>query len=115
MSKVWGMHTITLRSGVKADDFEKFLIKDVAKRPMFEGWKLHLLKGERGDRKGQYMVMIEIDSLEARDRASPTPDKMSPEAEQFSKAHPELNQVFEKWGSLSTVPGQSTIFTDYVE
>src|SRR5712692_7358742 len=115
MLKVWGMHMITLRPGVKAADFEKFLTTDVAKMPMYAGWNVHLLKGERGERKGQYVVLFEIDSLEARNRYSPTPDKMSPEADQFGKAHPELAGVFEKWGSLATVPGESTNYTDYVE
>ncbi len=115
MSKVWGMHMVTLRPGIKAEDFEKFMMTDVAKLPMYDGWKVRLLKGERGERKGEYMVLIEIDSLEARNRFSPEPDKASPEADEFDKSHPEGNQVFEKWATLATVPGQATMYTDYVE
>ena len=115
MPKVWGMHMIALRPGVKGEDFERFFKAEAAKLPFPEGWKWHLLKGERGERVGRYMVLFEIDSIEARDRYSPAEDVASPEFQRFIEAHPEMTSAFEKWKTLAHAPGSGTIFTDYVE
>ena len=40
--------------------------------PDLPGWRLALLRGDRGDHVGQYVLMVEIDSIEARDRVSPS-------------------------------------------
>ena len=69
MSRVFGMHMIALRPGVKAEDFEKFVIEEAYPFP----WpsEVYLLKGDRGDREGKYLVMYEFESVEARDRSFP--------------------------------------------
>ena len=109
MSKVFGMHMIALRPGVKAEDFEKFVTEEVF--PLFsrEGGESYLLKGDRGDREGKYLVMYEFESVEARDRLFPSPGEMSEEAQQFFEP---LAPVFEKWATFATPV--DTICTDYV-
>jgi len=106
---------IALRPGVKGKDFETFFKAEAAKLPFPEGWKWHLLKGERGERVGRYMVLFEIDSVETRDGYSPAEDAFSPEFEQFFNSHPEWAGITEKWGTLAHTPGGGTIFTDYVQ
>src|SRR5215467_11162569 len=106
MSKVWALHMIALRPGVKANEFEKFVKNEGSKMPMYDGWKVRLLKGERGERVGRYMVLIEIDDLATRDRFSPSENASSPEADKFAKAHPESLPVLEKWRKyVSALPG----------
>ena len=109
MSKVFGMHMISLRPGVKAEDFEKFVLEEMYPVPNFEGWKEYLLKGDRGDREGKYLWMIEIESVETRDRVFPAPGELSKEAQQFLEAQA---AVFEKWATMATA--MDSISTDYV-
>lgn len=113
MSKVFGIHTLALRPGVRAEDFEKFVKEELPSVAQYPGWKFHILKGERGDREGKYLALVEIESLEERNRFSPSPSESSEEAKQFAEAHPEDAKIFEKWDTL--VGGFSVIFTDYVE
>jgi hypothetical protein len=115
MAKVFGMHMIGLRTGVKGEDFETFFREKVAPLPNFPGTKWYLLKGERGDREGKYLVMSEIESVEARDRFAPKPDESSEEAERFMGAHKEaFEAVFAEWEKLASPVGAPTIYTDYV-
>lgn len=109
MAKVFGMHMIALRPGVKAEDFEKFVIEEIYPVPNFEGFNNYLLKGDRGDREGKYLWVIEIESVEARDKIFPAPGELSEEAQQFFVAQ---GAVFEKWATLATP--MDMISTDYV-
>ena len=109
MSKVFGMHMISLLPGVKAEDFEKFVMEEVYPVPNPEGWKNYLLKGDRGDREGKYLWMSEFESVEARDRLFPSPGEMSKEAQQFLEAQA---AVLEKWATFATP--LDVISTDYV-
>ena len=107
MSKVFGMHMIALRPGMKAEDFEKFVIEEVYSLPW--PWEVYLLKGDRGDREGKYLVMNEFESVEARDRWFPAPGEMSEEAQQLFEP---FAPVLEKWATFATP--LDTICTDYV-
>lgn len=111
MSKVFGMHMIALKPGVKAEDFEKFVTEELSTLPSLEGVKTYLLKGDRGDREGKYLFMDEFESVEVRDRYFPSPGEMSKEAQQFYGA-PALVAMMEKWASLATPV--DVIYTDYV-
>ena len=109
MSKVFGMHMIALHPGVKAEDFEKYVMEEVYPVPTPEGSKYYLLKGDRGDREGKYLWMMELESVEARDRLFPSPGEMSKEAQQFFEAQA---VVAEKWATFATP--MDVIYTDYV-
>lgn len=115
MAKVFGMHMIGLRTGVKGEDFEKFFRERVAHLPLFQGWKLCLLKGDRGDREGKYLLLVEIESVEARNRYSPASDQNSAESNRFLETHKEAYEsVFAEWEKLASLIGAPTIYTDYV-
>jgi len=109
MAKVFGMHMIALKPGVKAGDFENFIQQAVRSAPPIEGLKNYLLKGDRGDREGKYLWMMEIESVEARDRLFPSAGELSEEAQQF---HAALAAILEKWATFATLP--DIISTDYV-
>ena len=111
MAKVFGMHMIALHPGVKAEDFEKFVVAEMY--PIFEAsldMKVYLLRGDRGDREGRYLVMTEFSSVEARDRQYPAPGEMSKEIQQIFAAQAAL---LEKWNSFATP--FNVIYTDYIE
>ena len=116
MTRVFGMHEIELNPGVKEEDFENFFLKEMATGPIFPGWGMRLLKGDRGAREGKYLVLFEIESAEARDRFAPAPNQSNEETDQFLKEHKEiLDPIFEKWATFSTTDlGANLNYTDYL-
>ena len=86
VAKVLGMHAIVLRPGVKEEDFERLMAEGMPKLRLYEGWKYYLLKGDRGDRKGRYLYLIEIGSVESRDRYAPADNVSSEEARKFAES-----------------------------
>ena len=109
MAKVYGLHEIELRPGADPAAFEQ-LVASAAELENFEGWTPYLLKGERGERKGKYMLLVEIESLAARDRYAPDSGSTAEMEELSRQAAP----FWERWRALATVPGEDTVFTDYV-
>ncbi len=110
MSKVFGLHTIALKPGADAKDFEKFVADAVSAFPPFPGVEFYLLKGDRGDRAGGYLWAIEFESVEARQRYFPAPNEMSPEAQQLMAS---WAPIFEKWETYATPI--NVIYTDYTD
>lgn len=110
MSKVFAIRMIALKPGVKAEDYEKFVTEEVYPLSWPKGMKVHLLKGDRGDREGRYLWMYEFESIEARDRLFPSPDadEASEEFQQFIEA---TAAVSEKAMTFAIGGG---IYTDYV-
>ena len=67
MAKVYGVIPVALRPGVKGEDFASFWLKEYAPLGQRVGWQSHLLKGDRGERVGQYAVIWEMPSVESRE------------------------------------------------
>ena len=109
MAKVFGMHMVALKPGVKAEDFEKFVKEEVYPTLELEGVESYLLKGDRGDREGKYLWVMEVESVEARDRLFPSPGESSEEVRQFFESYA---AVSDKWGTFATPV--DVIYTDYV-
>jgi hypothetical protein len=114
MAKVFGLHEIELSPGVTNEEYERFVREKVTSLANFPGWNWYLLKGDRGQRDGKYLLLLEIESVAARDRFAPMPDQESEEARKFAEAHPEDAAVYAELEKLGSVPGVSTLYTDYV-
>jgi hypothetical protein len=116
VTRVFGMHEIELNPGVKEEDFENFFLNELATAPLYQGWSVRLLKGDRGARKGKYLVLIDIESLEARDRFSPAHNQGSGESDQFEEAYTDIwEPLFHKWTMFSpTNMVQHPDYTDYL-
>ena len=106
MAKVFGMHPFALKYGVAPEDFERFVKEAVPHLPELAGVKLYILKGDRGDREGKYLMLIETESVKMRNRYWPQPGALSDEANKLLAA-------LGTWGHLVMGPG-SPISTDYV-
>jgi hypothetical protein len=109
MPKVFGLREIELQPGVQPEEYERFFAEEIASLPELPGWKVHLLKGDRGARAGKLLFLFEIDSLEARDRYFPGTNEESEEWRRYLEQHPEAAAAWEKSG-LS----ENDIWTDYV-
>ena len=70
---------VTLNEGVTARQFEDFMIKNYF--PEFEknmeGVKLHLLKGDRGEKKGNYGIIMYFKDTATRDNYFPEENVIS--------------------------------------
>jgi hypothetical protein len=109
MSKVFGLHEIELQPGVEPEEYERVFAEEIASSFTLPGWKTHLLKGERGTRDGKYLVLLEIESLEARDRYFPRPGEESEEFTRFFEQHPEAAAAFEKWQKWAHLDRKQTL------
>ena len=110
MAKVYGIHEIELRPGADPAAFEQLFADGANLDASYEGWTPYLLKGERGERKGKYIMLVEIESLAARDRYMPD---SGPTAEGL-EVEKKVAEYWTRWQQLATVPGVDTVFTDYV-
>ncbi len=73
--RVMALREVTLKSGASAQEFERYF-SDVYAPAMAErvpGLQTYLLRGERGDRKDQYLLVWEFDSLARRNEYFPQP------------------------------------------
>jgi hypothetical protein len=99
MPKIFGLHEIELPTDMTPDEFEQGFVKEFISSPDLEGWKTYLLKGDRGERAGKFLVLYEIESVEARDRYFPRPGEETDEARRFWEQHPDAAAALEKYGA----------------
>jgi hypothetical protein len=62
-----------LRSGVKPEEFENYARQELthALSAAKTGTRFRILKGDRGDRKGGYLLILEFESVAARNEFFP--------------------------------------------
>jgi hypothetical protein len=110
MPRMFGLHEIELRPEVDPAEYERFFAREITKLPTLPGWQVRLLKGERGTRAGKFLLVFEIESLEARNRFFPNPGEESEESRQFFEQHPDAAAAWDKaWAFESGTPD----FNDY--
>ena len=109
MPKVFGIREIELRADADPDEYERFC-QELIPRMGLEGWKVYLLRGDRGSRDGEFAWLFEIESTDARDRYFPAKDQLSDEMARWFEQHPEA------WAALA--PGtfvDAEEDTDYLD
>ncbi len=111
MPKVFGLHEVELPPGVTPEEYEQHFGKELASLPDYQGWKTYLLKGDRGERAGKFLLLFEVESVEARDRYYPRPEEESEEARRFGEQHPEVTAVLQKYAASMSKPHS---WTDYI-
>jgi hypothetical protein len=114
MAKVYSLHMLALKAGASGPDFERFFHEEIEPVPGPSGLVMRLLRGDRGDREGKYLVMFEFDSVERRDElfpeAGPGAHQMSAEAMQWMGS---AGSSLARWNDYTTP--FDTIYTDYRE
>jgi len=70
---VLSVREFELRSGVKSEDFEKYAREELTRAlsQAKTGAHFRILKGDRGDRKGGYLLIWEFESVAARNEFFP--------------------------------------------
>jgi hypothetical protein len=114
MAKVYSLHMIALKAGASGQEFERFFSENIGSLPGPSGLTMRLLKGDRGDREGKYLIMFEVESVERRNQlfpeAGPAARQMSPEVMQWMGA---AGPTLARWNEYTTP--FDTIYTDYRE
>lgn len=114
IARVIGIHNLALHAGVTAEQFEQFIAENYHRIEDYPGWKFRLLKGERGNRLDQYIVMMEIASEQALNQFYPDADIGTAEVGEFARAHQDTKQMYEEWKRFASFSGSPQIYTDYL-
>jgi hypothetical protein len=111
VAQLLSMREFELKPGIKASDFERFvqgeLMETVAKS--VKGMKIKILKGDRGERKGGYILVWEFESVAARNQFFPREGGGSSPA--FQEAWDHIKAVMGKFKSYTK---DLSSYTDYV-
>src|SRR4051812_23316702 len=110
MAKVYGLHALELKPGVNAQEFERFFIEEFIPRTTVPGQVGSLLKGDRGERDGGYLLLTEIESSQRRDQLFPLNQGLSDEVQRMMQ---EASATWDKLNSF-VVAFPDPQFTDYV-
>ncbi|MCP3968468.1 MAG: hypothetical protein GY750_18920 [Lentisphaerae bacterium] len=114
LARVIGIHNLALHSGVTGDDFESFISENHNRIVDYPGWKFHVLKCHRGNRLDQYVMMMEIESLEAVEHFYPQADIPTLEVDKFAEAYKDTKAMYEEWKKLASFSGSPQMYTDYI-
>ena len=105
MQRVIGIHEFELKPGVTEAEFEDavraFILVDQSEG--VDDGLASLIKSDRGTRRGQYGLLIEFESVEARDSWF-TDDGATDKTNQFMARHPEWMPAWEHIQSLAVEP-----------
>jgi len=110
-SPVISLREFELKRGVKPEEFEAFARKELAHALSTEqpGTRLRVLKGDRGDRKGRYILLWEFESVAARNECFPREGAGS--SATFKPAWKRMKLTLEKF---SRFVREKEDYTDYV-
>jgi hypothetical protein len=108
MAKLFDVSEIELKSGVTAEEFEEFIKEFSSLGGDAPGWTFHHLKCTRGNRQGKYLIIIEIENVEAWHRYFKDFGEGTEELERFWEANPENRKWFDKLDTLCSGFGGDT-------
>ena len=109
MAKMLLIHTMELREGVSEEDLEKYL-ENLVQAQSKLGWEGHILKGDRVQRKGKYVAILEMPNVEMRNHIFPV-DGGGRSEESAQLLGPEWDAVLQKMNTFTV----DWNWTDYVE
>ncbi len=104
---------IDTEAGVTPEQFEAFVRHKGVHIPCYPGWRWTLLRGLRGERAGQYMMLFEIDDAGQRDRYLAADGNQTELARQFWRDRREARELIREWRKYGTFSELPTIYTDY--
>jgi len=111
MAKVFGIHQLELKPDANVAEFEQFVRDELNAVPGIPGWQGSIAKGDRGESVGKYVLIVEVESLETRNRDIPHDGPVSPAMEKWRDTS---LPTFDKLNSYLTAPFGMGVFTDYV-
>ncbi|QXI25643.1 hypothetical protein [Pseudomonas vanderleydeniana] len=112
---VFSLHYIglNLKKGVTAEDFEAFVRQRGVAIPAYPGWRWTLLKGLRGERQNQYLMLFEAPSAEQYAHYIDSNGDQTAHAREFWQQQDEALALIAEWKTFSTYAELPTIFSTY--
>lgn len=104
---------IDTEAGVTPEQFETFVRRKGVHIPCYPGWRWTLLRGLRGERAGQYLMLFEIESAAQRDLYVAPDGNQTALARQFWRDSPEAQSLLREWKDYGTYAELPTLYTDY--
>ncbi len=111
MSKVYSIHTLELLPGVTPREFEDFVHYELPAMVAWQGWTFTILKGNRGERTGKYLLLGEVKDLYTRDHYFADENKVTTADLKHAERFPYTMELVDKFHTL--VNGFGDIYTDY--
>ncbi len=112
MSRVYGVHKVELKPGVNTNEFERFVVEELyPSTDQMPGIRWRLLKGDRGDREGKYLMMFKFDSVERRDRYAS--GRGEDPLDEYYQERKRMAPVLVRWAAF-VVSSSDPNYTDYV-
>ena len=114
-SPVFSLHYIglNLKKGVTAEHFENFVREHGIQIPAYPGWRWTLLKGLRGERVNQYLMLYEAQNAEQYSYYIDRNGELTPHALEFWKQHLHAYHLLDEWKTFATFAELPTIFSYY--
>lgn len=109
MKRVICIHDLDPQPGVTDAELEQ-AVRALVAQPEFPGWRLALLKSDRGTRNGRFGLLFEVESVEARNRANPG-DGFTEEFNQFLARNPTWMPA---WDHLQSLIVETNPWNDYL-
>ena len=100
---------VMLRPRVSEADFERFVTVQYYAMSRLPGEEGYLLKGNRGDRAGKYLLLIAYESVAVRNRRSSAGGELSADMQQWLDSVA-VKTAVAKWDSLA----QTGLYTSYI-
>lgn len=114
MGKIYGLHELEFRTGIDGEEFERFLTGSIEHLPELPGWRIGLLRGDRGDQVDHYLALVKVDSIDARNRVSP--DGGFDDTEEGRESLAVAGPILQEWLEYVVhLPGLDAPYTDYQE
>ncbi|NVZ64334.1 hypothetical protein HX867_19720 [Pseudomonas gingeri] len=112
---VFSLHYIglNLKKGVTAAHFENFVRERGVGIPAYPGWRWTLLKGLRGERENQYLMLFEAPSAQQYAHYIDRNGDQTAQARDFWQEHPQVQALIAEWKTFSTFAELPTIFSTY--
>lgn len=104
---------LNLKKGVTAQDFEHFVREKGVGIPAYPGWQWTLLKGLRGERVDQYLMLFEAPNAEDYARYIDHNGDPTAHAQVFWHEHQQAQALIEEWKTYSTYAERPTIYSYY--
>lgn len=116
-SPVYSLHYVglNLKKGVTAEHFEAFAREQGTAIPAYPGWRWTLLKGLRGERQNQYLMLQQAPSAQAYAQYIDPQGDPTLLARQFWQARPQATELIAQWKRFGTFAERPTIFSYYAQ
>ena len=114
-SAVFSLHYVglNLKKGVTAGDFEDFARENCRDLPAYPGWRWTLLKGLRGERENQYLMLYEAPSADQYARYIHPDGSQTSDARLFWQERPQAIELVKQWKTFATFAELPTIFSRF--